>query len=80
MLAISTSPNRRVIYMSEDKSIQEETKKKSLTKEERYVRLISQLQNISRKLMNMSESHRQAAYWEQIIEDCDDLLKRSPLA
>lgn len=69
-----------VIRMSEEKSIKEETQKKSLSKEERYTRLISQIQNISRKLMNMSESHRQAAYWEQIVEDCDELLKRSPLA
>jgi hypothetical protein len=69
------------IFMGEPKTSSErETKKGSVPTEIKYFRMIDQVKNLSIKLMNLSKNHRTAAYWEQVIEDCEEFLKAGPLA
>ena len=41
------------------------------TPEERRHNWVSQVRAISKKLKNTAPTHREAAYWEQLEEDCE---------
>lgn len=68
------------LYMSESDNTSKQDKKSTLPPEVKYLNLVKTVQSVSKKLMNMSANHRTAAYWEQIVEDCDEILKRNPLS
>ena len=49
--------------------------KPKVSREEKKRRLIQEVQNLARKVKNLSSSHREASYWEQLEDNCKDALK-----
>lgn len=51
------------------------TNKPKVSREEKKRRLIQEVQNLARKVKNLSSTHREASYWEQIESDCEKALQ-----
>jgi hypothetical protein len=50
--------------------VDEGPKKPAKSHEEKRRDWVSQIQSLAKKLKNTAPSHREAAYWEQLEEDC----------
>jgi hypothetical protein len=59
---------------TEDKN--EEKQPRNITPEELRLRRIKQICILAEKLKNTSPSFREGAYWEQLEEDCQELISR----
>lgn len=54
----------------------DEQQQRNITPEELRLRRIKQILILAEKLKNTSPSFREGAYWEQLEEDCQELISR----